>query len=107
MSILKLHFGPTVTLVAPNHVPTHPKMYRAFALVSPDSWGKKDWKEAITAVIHPVDLENAGVSLEEVLESIEFYTATKAAAEFIPVHGEPGVNAYVIRADGYRKGEAW
>lgn len=105
LETITLHFGPTVTLEPRMEIPC-PKMFRAFALVSPDAWGRADWKEEIVAVLHPSDLDAAGVTLAEVEAAIVFYTATEANVRAVEVNAEPGVFAHVIKAPGYRRGPA-
>jgi hypothetical protein len=98
-----LHFVPTLAVfVAPWDTP----LRRAFALVDPKLWGQPDWKAPIAAVLHQEDLDAVRVSLEDVIMSIEFYTATKASVDRCPEAKDPNSFALVITAKGYRAGPA-
>lgn len=103
MDTLSMHFGPIVTLVSEGT--SSPDMFRAFALVDPTSWGMRDWKEPVSAVVHPDDLAAAGVTLEQVKDAVAFYTATEATVREAKT-AVPGVTAYIVTAIGYRNGPA-
>ena len=98
-----LHFVPTLQVFIS---PWDTTLRKAFALVDPKLWGQSDWKEPITAVLHQEDLDAVCVTLEDVLMSIEFYTATKASVDRCPEAKDPNSFALVITAKGYRAGPA-
>jgi hypothetical protein len=78
----------------------------AFALVDPSRNScLRSWKDQIAAVVTDRELEAAGVTIEQVNDAIEFFTATTALTtrEKIGTGAEPG---YLILADGYRAGPA-
>ncbi len=106
MSSIALHFGPVVSLVSTFENPEQARHARAFALVSPDAWGRADWREPISAVLHPADLEACGVTIAAVLEAIAFFTATEGTVREVPIHATPAISAFVVKAAGYRAGPA-
>jgi hypothetical protein len=73
------------------------RMKKAFALVSPDREGRH-WKDRIDARITSEECRAAGVSLEEVCESVEYMTGTPAKALVT------GVGRYHVTAPGYWAG---
>lgn len=80
-------------------------LYRSFGKHAPT------WKDEIVACVPDSRLKAAGVTIEDVVASIEFYTATKArvSREVFGVLGTRdfrGESGYLVRADGYRKGPA-
>ena len=84
------------------------RMEKAFALVTPEKFGAKDWRCSINAWVTQEELVSAGVTIDDVREAVLFYTATPA---YISGHlisfGQPEKGAgYIIRALGYRKGPA-
>lgn len=103
---VSLAYGPVIALPAPEEgcTPKQARMRRAFALVSPEAWGRADWKEQVSAVLTDADLEVSGVTLAEVVEAVEFMTATPAAVSDHPTTS--GATVHVVRAPGYRRGPA-
>lgn len=73
---------------------------------------KVSWKDDIHALITDMEIAEAGVSIHDVAEAIEFYTATEAkitretigGTAFVAYpKGEPG---YMVVSPGYRGGPA-
>jgi hypothetical protein len=91
----------------------HAALLAASGMIPASAAASKCWKDAIASVVTVDDLANAGVTIEEVAEAIEFYTATKATITsekvvqtlFVRYVGEP-VDAFLVLADGYRRGPA-
>ena len=105
MGTIQLTLGPAVQINAvAGHTPEQAYMNKAFALVSPEFWGKADWRSAISAVLTNADLEAVGVSLADVADAIEFFTATKASVTYSSTLG--GEPVYIVRAAGFRNGPA-
>lgn len=106
---MNLSLGPEVTLVQHDgQTEQQNRMNLAFSLVSPEYWGAArglDWKDQINAVLVEEDLKTAGVTIQEVVDSVEFMTATKATLRESTVH-LTNEKAYIIKADGYRRGPA-
>jgi len=75
------------------------KMESAFALVTPNLRGAH-WKDAVEATVSASQLEEAGVSLEDVEQSVIFFTAT------VPTLDEVEEGLWSVTADGYRMGPA-
>lgn len=102
---LKLALGPVVTILeVRGATPEQVYMHRAFALVAPEVWGAGDWRGPVSAVLLNEDLDAAGVSLADVCDAVQFFTATPASVTYSStLKGEP---AYIIRAVGYRRGPA-
>ena len=70
------------------------------------------WKAPIGALILDVEIEAAGLTIDDVRDAIEFYTATKATTRRAPIgkrsgqcDGE-GRMGYLVTAEGYAKGPA-
>lgn len=101
---ITLTYGPTTTLPDPIGNEQKDLMDRAFALVSPEVWGRGDWKETVSAVLSNADLAAANVTLDDVVASVEFMTATKATVT--NTTNTKSECAYIVRADGYRRGPA-
>lgn len=99
---VQLEVGPEITYVqAPGK---QAYMEKAFSMVCPKSWGRSDWRERVLAVLTNTDLETVGVTLADVCESIEFFTATEPKLRYSQrLNGEP---CYIIEAEGYRRGPA-
>jgi hypothetical protein len=73
----------------------------AFDLVAP----KSHWKDAIEAVVRVSVMEAAGLTIDDVTQSVGFYTATEARTQVIT--GQDGsVWGYLVTAPGYRAGPA-
>jgi hypothetical protein len=77
------------------------------------SWAAKaSWKDEIADLVSDETLAAAGVTIEDVREAIEFYTATEAKITREQIGGEHGVHydppkpGYLVIAKGYRKGPA-
>lgn len=74
------------------------RLEKAFALVS----DPHDWKAPIRAVVLVEDLDAAGLTVDDVTESVAFYTATDAS---VTVLVKP-TGAVYVTALGYRAGPA-
>ena len=63
------------------------------------------WRDRIVAIVTDADLASAGVTIEQIKESIVFFTATRPTVtrERIAPQNVPG---YLVLADGYRNGPA-
>jgi hypothetical protein len=79
------------------------RMEAAFALVSPEKFGAKDWRCPIKAYVTYETLAAANVTIEEVKEAVAFFTATEATVKELP--GGPFAG-YGVTAMGYRAGPA-
>src|SRR5262245_34015197 len=97
------------TLVCPR---THALELAKRGLISEKIAQKVSWKDQISAMVTDEMLNAAGVTVEQVLEAIEFYTATEATAAREEIVGlawekyatpRPG---WLIQADGYYAGPA-
>lgn len=103
------------------------QMKKAFDLVCPEETtrrmveripSRKDaldyvsWKGEICALVTEEDLTSAGVTIEDVAESVEFYTATTAIVTRQSIGSLPWKTfdapkpGYLVRAKGYRLGPA-
>lgn len=106
---------------------TEAKFHKAFELVCPAAHAAKcaevglitaeqaaqvDWKSAIVTAVLVEDLDAAGVTIGDVAEAIEFFTATTATVEAARVAGRPWEHflderaGFLVQADGYRRGPA-
>ncbi len=101
MKTVATKLGPVVSYEAGSDI-----MARAFALVSPEAWGAADWKGPVSAVLHPDDLLALDVTIEQVSAAVAYYTATEATVRACPLFADPSVNAYIVKAAGYRMGPA-
>lgn len=75
----------------------HDVLKRAFDAVA----NPADWKAPIDARVTRDVLARANVTIEDILEAVEFFTATTATVSTPDMHG-----ARSVRADGYRRGPA-
>lgn len=86
-------------------------MKKAFALVCPTRRGAH-WKAAVNQIVTAAELREAGVSIEQVLRSVAFMTATEAKALPLRARVALGCSAnetapdYVVQAGGYWAGPA-
>jgi len=80
-------------------------MNKAFALVTPERFGAKDWREPIDAYVTSLELKEAGITLEILEEAIAFFTSTRATHETVFVGNGPFLVFRVV-ATGYRNGPA-
>lgn len=76
---------------------------KAFELVTPSRHGAKDWKEPISAIVSTTELKERGVTVGDVREAVEFFTATSASVEYIH---RGTAHAIHVTAIGYRRGPA-
>ncbi len=74
--------------------------------------GCASWKDPICALVLDEDLTAKGITIDEVKESIVFFTATEATVTREKIGGtvterfsEPK-DGYLVRAEGYRRGPA-
>ena len=74
----------------------HEKMEAAFDIVSPAG----DWRAPIFATTSHAVIGMAGVTLGDVLEAVEYFTATVAKVT------EDDFGLITVCADGYRNGPA-
>ena len=74
----------------------HAKMVAAFDLIEPAG----DWRDPIFAAISHAACAAAGVTLADVVESVEYFTATVAKVT------EDDFGLVTVTADGYRNGPA-
>lgn len=104
-------------------------MDRAFALVNPrrhanelaergmisrEAASQKNWKDEIVSVVSQIELDEAGVTIEQVQEAIVYMTATAATVQPVTIKGEAwvtylgsGIRGFLVRAPGYRQGPAY
>jgi hypothetical protein len=94
----------------------HAKKLAAAGVLSAADAGRASWKDPISALVLESELRVGGVSIDDVVEAIRFYTATEPtftaerighragdSARFIMEPSRPG---WWVRADGYRAGPA-
>lgn len=81
-------------------------MARAFALVAPEKFGARDWREPVNAWVTARELDAAGVSIDAVREAVEYFTATEASVSAAIAGRSGGGIGYLVRALGYRRGPA-
>lgn len=83
-------------------------MDRAFALVTPDRFGARDWREPVHAVISGAELHAAGLTIADVKEAVIYMTSTEASVRTWIVAGGLGDLGlvYHVTAIGYRGGPA-
>lgn len=109
-------------ILAASKTPHQERMERAFALVSPDLHAKRlgyasselglvSWKDPIAALVPQSELDASGVTIQDVAEAVEFFTATTASitAEKIGRIGSRdfrGAPGFLVLADGYCMGPA-
>ena len=74
----------------------HSKMVVAFDVVAPVG----DWRDPIFAAISHAECAAVGVSLSDVLEAVEYFTATVAKVS------EDDFGLVTVSSDGYRNGPA-
>lgn len=74
----------------------HAKMVAAFEIIEPAG----DWRDPILSATSHAALHAAGVTLEDVLESVQYFTATVANVI------EDDFGLVTVSADGYRNGPA-
>ena len=103
------------------------RMDRAFALVcpatqaralanrgmlSPSAAAAVSWKDRIACLITDDMLSDAGVTIGDVADAIDFFTATPARIERHEIGSLPwisfpnGVHGFLVQAPGYRRGPA-
>jgi hypothetical protein len=87
------------------------KMERAFSIVDPSAGGTvagRSWREEIhtfgTSSALDAHCRHLGVTFDDVLEAIRFYTATEPRVTREP--SADGAELVHIRAEGYRNGPA-
>jgi hypothetical protein len=76
---------------------------RAFDLVDPSKINPRPgvtWKDPIHAYVTARTLQHCGLTLADIKEAVEHYTATEATVT------EPGEHIYLVTAIGYRAGPA-
>lgn len=100
-----------------------PVLSKAFDLVNPALYAKRlseaygidakgHWKDEISTLLTDVELAEAGVTIKDVEEAIEFYTATEAKVTRERIGGDAFVRylkdepGYLIISPGYRGGPA-
>lgn len=72
----------------------------------------RTWRDKIAALVTDADLAAAGVTIEQVKEAVEHYTATSARVTRQQIAGRLGETfenpqpGYLVCADGYRCGPA-
>lgn len=86
------------------------QMTKAFSLVDPSQHGAGSWKDPIK-VAHTPDrwfalLSEVGVSFQDVLDSVAFFTATHATIYTRVCDGDARATEMVVEAAGYRAGPA-
>lgn len=88
--------------------PKTDRMRKAFALVTPERFGARDWREPVSAVVSHVEIEAAGVTIADVKASVAFMTATEATVKTWIIAGGLGDRGlvYHVTAIGYRRGPA-
>ncbi len=93
----------------------HQLMHRAFVLADPtrpahNGYPARDWKDPIdfrgTTTTMASVCKHLGVTLEDVVASIEYMTATKATVVRRPIANCPGEELIIVTAPGYRAGPA-
>ena len=111
-----------------HEIDTHKaRMERAFRLVDPAERARElvergiipesaaasvSWRDEIAAVVTDEQLAEARVTIDDVKQSIAFFTATEAYCFREAVGSLPWVaflrcvGGWMVRADGYRKGPA-
>ncbi len=107
---LKARMTKAFELVCPA---THAAKLAAFGMISGADAASVSWKGRIAAVLTQDDLTQAGVTLAEVIDSIEFFTATSPVVTeekifqtaFVRYVGEP-MSGWLVLADGYAVGPA-
>jgi hypothetical protein len=93
----------------------HAKRLAERGLITAEQASKVSWKGRIVALVLDSELDAAGVTLEDIAEAVEFYTATeafispemvgyRAGDEDRDVSPRPG---HFIQAAGYAAGRAW
>jgi hypothetical protein len=73
-------------------------MEAAWELVCPVT----HWKDPVNAVVTAKQMRAAGVTMQDIADAVDFYTATRARFKLVSSL-EP---AYVVTAKGYRAGPA-
>lgn len=92
---------------------THAAALAAMGMISGKDAASVSWKDRIAAIVTVDDLANAGVTIGEVVQAIEFFTATSPVVSqekviqthFVRYVGEPQ-DGFLVIADGYRAGPA-
>lgn len=70
------------------------------------------WRDPIAAVITDEELESRGITIQDVRDSVEFYTATEATITREQIKSTPlvsylePISGYLVIAKGYRAGPA-
>lgn len=79
-------------------------------LVTAQDISRVTWRDAIAATLTDVELNEAGVTIEDVRTAVAFYTGCKAQITREKIAGvwgkkyEPPVPGYLVIAEGYRMG---
>lgn len=90
----------------------HARELAARGMISPEIAERFTWRERIAATVLEEDLDAAGLTLADVIEAVEFFTATSPTVEEANVASEAWVSfitprrGFLILADGYRLGPA-
>lgn len=81
-------------------------------LITREAAELKSWRDEIYDAVTEAELEEAGVTIDDVARAIEFYTATVPTIVKHTIGSRPWVvyfenqPGYLIRAKGYRQGPA-
>jgi hypothetical protein len=77
------------------------RMTRAFDLVHPAG----HWKNPVHAEVTSGQLEEAGLTIEQVAEAVVHFTGTQATLKMLYPHpNQHGVTFYLVTAPGYYAG---
>lgn len=102
-------YAPAFDLVCPAK---HARLLADRGIISASAAATVTWKAPIGALILDVELADAGLSIDDVIEAIEFYTATRATVQRAPIGRRSaqsdgdGRMGYLVTADGYARGPA-
>jgi hypothetical protein len=76
------------------------RMQKAFNLVAP----KEHWKNPVRCEVTSNQLEEAGLTIQQVCESVVYFTGTQALARLITKNPITGTEFFMVTAPGYYAG---